>query len=303
MTTPANPSGPSRPFGSVSTAMVTPFTPDGKLDLAGVKRVAEHLVEHGHDGIVVNGTTGESPTTTDDEKLAALDAVLTTVGDRARIVFGAGSNDTAHSMKLARAGAQAGAHGLLVVTPYYNKPTQEGIVAHINAVADAGQLPVMVYDIPGRAGVPIAPSSLTRLAENDLVVAVKDAKGDLFSSAEIMTETGLAYYSGDDELNLAHLAQGACGVVSVVGHVTGDLWRHLVDAVDAGDLSAAREVHLRALPVIRAIMKTSQGAIMAKAALEMVGVLSNRTMRLPLLEASDEDLKILRAAMQAAHLL
>lgn len=291
------------PFGSVSTAMVTPFTSEGAVDLDAVKRVAQHLVDHGHDGVVVNGTTGESPTTNDAEKLAVLGTVLETVGDRAKVVFGAGSNDTAHSIELARAGEQAGAHGLLVVTPYYSKPTQEGIVAHVAAIVDAAGLPTMVYDIPGRAGVPITPSSLRKLAEHELVVAVKDAKGDLFSSAEVMAATSLVYYSGDDELNLAHLTQGASGVVSVCGHVTGDLLRQMVDALDADDLGTARACHLRSLPVIRAIMKTSQGAIMAKAALQMIGVLDNRVMRLPLVEAGEADLSILRTALQTAELL
>lgn len=296
-------STPSRPFGSVSTAMVTPFTPAGEVDLAAVKRVASYLIDHGHDGVVVNGTTGESPTTTDREKLSILEAVLETVGDRATVVSGAGTNNTAHSVELARSMAGAGAHGLLVVTPYYNKPTQDGVVAHVETVAEAGGRPVMVYDIPGRSGVAIAPESLIRLARHDLIVAVKDAKGDLFSSAEVMLATGLAYYSGDDELNLAHLVQGASGLVSTVGHVTGDQWRRLVDAVDAGDLVTAREIQQRTLPVVRAVMKTSQGAIMVKAALQLAGVLDNRDVRLPLTPAGEADVANLRVAMRSADIL
>ena len=200
-----------RPFGSVLTAMVTPFTADGDLDLDGAQALAAHLVATGHDGIVVSGTTGESPTTTDAEKEALLRAVLEAVGDRARIVAGVGTNDTRHTIELAQEAAKVGAHGLLVVTPYYNKPPAEGLVQHFTAVADATDLPVMVYDIPGRAGVRITTPVLRRIAEHDRIVAVKDATGDLFAGSEVMTTTNLVYYSGDDALNLAWLAHGAAG--------------------------------------------------------------------------------------------
>ncbi len=210
-----------RPVGTVLTAMVTPFDESGSLDLDAAQRLAAHLVDRGHDGLVMSGTTGESPTTTDAEKESLLHAVIEAVGDRAHVVAGVGTYDTAHSVHLAQQAEKAGAHGLLVVTPYYSKPPAEGLVAHFTAVADASGLPVMVYDIPGRTGVRIGTPTLLRLAEHPRIVAVKEATGDLFAGSEVMAATGLAYYSGDDALNLAWLALGAAGVVSVVGHVAG----------------------------------------------------------------------------------
>lgn len=288
---------PARPFGSVLTAMVTPFTESGDLDLDAAAKVASYLIDHGHDGLVVSGTTGESPTTTDQEKVDLLRAVVEAVGDRATIVAGVGSNDTAHSVESAAAAAQAGADGVLVVTPYYSKPPQAGIVGHFTAVADATDLPVLVYDIPGRSGVPILRDTMLRLGEHDRIVAVKDAKGDLFEAADVMANSDLAYYSGADELNLAHLTQGASGVVSVCGHVAGDLLRELVDAVDAGDLAAAVDVHHRMIPITKAVMQITQGAIMSKAGLELLGVLANRAMRLPQVPATDEQVAALATAL------
>src|SRR5919112_376739 len=205
---PTQPPDVNAPFGRVLTAMVTPFTDDGKLDVEGAQRLATHLVEHGHDGLVVSGTTGESATTTDEEQLTVLRAVLEAVGDRAHVVAGAGTNDTAHSIEKARAAEAAGAHGLLVVTPYYNKPPQAGLAAHFSAVADATGLPVILYDIPARSGVPIATDTLLRLAEHDRIVAVKDAKDDLGAASTVIANTDLAFYSGTDMLNLPLLSVG-----------------------------------------------------------------------------------------------
>lgn len=298
------PQTPWRPFGAVLTAMITPFSADGHaVDLDGVQRVAVHLADHGHDGIVVGGTTGESATTTDAEKDAVLRAVLDAVGHRVTVVAGAGTNDTAHSVELARQAEKAGAHGLLVVAPYYNKPPQEGIYRHVTAVADATGLPVMIYDIPGRTGVAISTETLIRLGEHERIVAVKDAKADLFASSVVMAETNLAYYSGDDALTLAHLAQGAAGTVSVVGHVAGDQYRAMVECVEAGDLPAAIAIHRTLLPAVEAIMNRTQGAIMVKAALELAGVIDNRTVRLPLVEATDDQVAQLRADLQKAGTL
>ena len=196
-------------LGTVLTAMVTPFKPDGSLDTDAAARLATHLVDSGCDGLVLSGTTGESPTTTDDEKVTLLRAVLEAVGDRARIVAGAGSYDTAHSVHMAKACAAEGAHGLLVVTPYYSRPPQAGLLAHFTAVADATELPVILYDIPPRSIVPIGWDTLRKLAEHPNIVAVKDAKGDLHGGGQIIADTGLAYYSGDDALNLPWLAMGA----------------------------------------------------------------------------------------------
>src|ERR687885_1275287 len=219
---------PARPFGAVLTAMVTPFDPQGGLDLDAAQRLAMHLVDHGNDGLVLSGTTGESPTTTDAEKEALLRAVLEAVGDRATVLAGVGTNDTAHTIELAEQAAKAGAHGLLVVSPYYNKPPTEGLVAHFTAVADATDLPVMVYDIPGRTGVRIGTPALLRLAAHPRIVAVKEATGDLFAGSQVMAESGLAFYSGDDALNLAWLTHGATGVISVVSHVAAAEYAEMV---------------------------------------------------------------------------
>lgn len=291
------------PLGRVLTAMVTPFTRDGDLDLDGAQRVAARLIDDGNDGLVVSGTTGESPTTTTHEDERLLRAVIEAVGDRATIVAGVGTNDTAHSLELARQAEKAGADGLLVVTPYYNKPPQPSLIAHFTAVADATGLPNMLYDIPGRTGTPIHTETLLRLAEHERIVAVKDAKADLAAGASVMADTELAYYSGDDALNLAWLSVGASGVVSVVGHVFAGDYRAMVEAVDRGDLAAARAIDRRLIPAVRAIMSPrSQGAIRSKAVMEMLGVIDSRHTRLPLLPASDEELDELRDGLRAAGL-
>jgi 4-hydroxy-tetrahydrodipicolinate synthase len=278
---------PPAPFGRVLTAMVTAFHDDGSVDLDGTARVAEHLADHGHDGVVVSGTTGESPTVSPEEAGRVLRAVLEAVGHRLKVVAGVGTNNTAHSVELAVQAEKVGAHGVLVVTPYYSKPTQPGLAAHFEAVADASGLPVMLYDIPGRAGVAIGEDTYRRVAAHDRVVAVKDAVGDLARGVRIMSQTGLAFYSGDDVLNLGWLTHGACGIVSVVGHVAGDRYAAMVDAVDRGDLPAALGLYRDLVPVVDAVMTTAQGAMTAKAALQLLGVLPNRTVRLPLVPADD----------------
>ncbi len=281
------------------TAMVTPFTPDGAVDYDAVRRLATYLVdEQRNDGLIVSGTTGESPTTSDDEKERILRTVLETVGDRATVVAGAGTNDTHHSISLARAAARAGAHGLLVVTPYYNKPPQEGLYQHFAAVADATGLPVMLYDIPGRSGVPIKIETLIRLAQHERIVAVKDAKGDLFLGSQVMAMTDLAFYSGDDLLNLPWLSVGAAGFVSVVGHVVGADLARMIDLYRNGDVVQALAVHRQVAPVVEGIMLSAGGAIMAKAALGMVGVPVG-PVRLPLVAATEKQIAELRACLVA----
>ena len=276
------------PFGRVLSAMVTPFDAAGRLDTDAAARLAVHLVDGcAHDGLVISGTTGEAPTTTDAEQDALLRAVVEAVGDRASIVAGVGTNDTAHSIELAKAAEAAGADGLLAVTPYYSKPPQAGIIAHFRAIADASSLPVMLYDIPGRTATKLAAVTLATLAEHDRIVAVKEASGDLYAGSWLMNQTDLVLYSGDDTLNLAWLALGAVGVVSVVGHLAGERYRHLVHAVDTGDLHTAREIERSLLPAVAAIMTRTQGVIMVKAALELQGHLANRVVRSPLVEASD----------------
>ena len=287
----------SSPFGRVLTAMVTPMSPDREVDDKGTDSLVDHLLGTGHDGIVVNGTTGESSTLTDDESIALVRRVKDRAGDQAAVVAGVGSNDTRHAVDMARRAAAAGADALLLVTPYYNKPTQAGVIAHCRAVADTTDLPVMLYDIPSRTGIPFTTETLVSLAEHPRITAVKDAKGDLWASTKVMAGTDLLWFSGADELNLPLLAQGAHGVVSVVGHVAGEQYAAMVAAVDRGDLPEARRLHTSLIPVVDAIMTTSQGAIMAKAALVELGVLESATVRLPLVESPPEHLELLRSAL------
>ncbi|HEV7826819.1 MAG TPA: 4-hydroxy-tetrahydrodipicolinate synthase [Mycobacteriales bacterium] len=283
---------PARPFGRVLTAMVTPFTADGGLDVDGAQRLAAHLVDSGgNDGLVINGTTGESATLTDPEKDVLLRAVVEAVGDRATVVAGAGNNDTRHTIELARTAERAGAHGLLLVTPYYNKPPQAGLVAHFSAAADATDLPVMLYDIPGRTGTAIAPETLARLAEHPRILAVKDAKGDLGSSSWVLARTDLAYYSGDDMVNLPLLSIGAVGFVSVVGHVVGARLREMLDAYESGDQVRARQIHYSLLPVYTGMFRT-QGVILTKAALGLQGLPAG-PVRLPLVDATETEIATL----------
>jgi 4-hydroxy-tetrahydrodipicolinate synthase len=286
---------PGRPFGAVLTAMVTPFTPDGQVDLEAAGQLAIDLVELGNDGLVINGTTGESATTTEDEKNSVLRAVIEAVGDRAVIVAGVGSNDTAHTIGLARDAQRLGADGVLVVTPYYNKPPQAGLYAHFVAVADSTDLPMMVYDIPGRAGVPIMTETLLRLAEHPRIVANKDAKADPFAAQQVMSQCDLLYYSGDDALNLPLLAVGAVGVVSVTGHLVADRHRAMIQALDDGDLVRARQINTATVPVTTGVMTRTQGVIAVKAALDMLGRAGGGALRLPLVPADDDERERLRA--------
>lgn len=290
-------STPQTPFGRVLTAMVTPFTADGDLDLDGAQRLAAHLVDAGNDGLVINGTTGESPTTSDAEKAELVRAVLEAVGDRAYVIAGVGTNDTRHSIELARSAEAVGAHGLLTVTPYYNKPPQEGLHRHFTAIADSTGLPVMLYDIPGRSGVPINTETLVRLAEHPRIVANKDAKGDLGRAGWAIARCGLAWYSGDDMLNLPLLSVGAVGFVSVVGHVVTPELRSLLDAYLSGDVQKATEIHQRLLPVFTGMFRT-QGVITTKAALALQG-LPGGPLRLPMIELSAEETAQLKIDLAA----
>jgi 4-hydroxy-tetrahydrodipicolinate synthase len=295
----ASTSSPKAPFGRVLTAMVTPFLADGSLDLDGAQRLAGHLVDRGCDGLVISGTTGESPTTSDSEKDALLRAVLEAVGGRAHVLAGVGTNDTRHSVELAHGAEKAGAHGLLLVTPYYNKPTQAGLIAHFTAVAEATALPVMLYDIPGRAGVPIETETMVRLASHPQIVADKDAKGDLYAASWVLARTDLAIYCGDDALNLPMLALGASGVVSVTAHVVADRIVEMVTAFLAGDVATARDLHLAQQPVVGAIMTQMQGVMAAKAALNHLGLPAG-PVRLPLVDASPEQVQALTRDLAAA---
>ncbi len=288
-------------LGTLLTAMVTPFKPDGSLDRESAARLATRLVDAGCDGLVLSGTTGESPTTTDDEKIALLGTVLEAVGDRARIVAGAGTYDTAHSVRLAQACAAEGAHGLLVVTPYYSRPPQSGLIAHFTAVADATDLPVILYDIPPRSVVSIEWDTIRALATHPNIVAIKDAKGDLHGGGQIIAETGLAYYSGDDGLNLPWLAMGAAGLISVWGHVAAGQLRDMLTAFASGDLTTARKISVSLGPLNTAQTRLG-GVTLAKAGLRLTGFDAGDP-RLPQLPASESQIEALAADMRAAAVL
>jgi 4-hydroxy-tetrahydrodipicolinate synthase len=286
------------PFGRMLTAMITPMTESGAVDYDGTQRLAAYLVEDmRNDGLVVSGTTGESPTTSDEEKERLLRAVIEAVGDRAAVVAGVGTNDTAHTIELARQAERAGADGLLIVTPYYNKPPQDGLFAHFTAAADATGLPVLLYDIPGRTGVPIATDTLIRLAGHPRIVGVKDAKGDLAGTSAVMARTDLAYYSGEDMLNLPLAAIGAVGAMSVVSHLVTPELVDLFDAFFGGDAAKARDIHRMLLPVYTGVFRT-QGVITTKAALRALGRPAG-PVRLPLVDLDEAGLARLRADLAA----
>jgi 4-hydroxy-tetrahydrodipicolinate synthase len=288
-------------LGTLLTAMVTPFAPDGSLDIPAAMRLATHLIDAGCDGLVISGTTGESPTTTDAEKLALLRAVLEAVGDRARVIAGAGTYDTAHSIHLAKACAAEGAHGLLVVTPYYSRPPQAGLVAHFTAVADATPLPVLLYDIPPRSVVPIEFETLRALSAHPNIVGVKDAKGDLHAGAQLMAETGLVYYSGDDALNLPWLAMGATGFISVTAHLAAGQLRDLLSAFASGDVTTARKINVAISPLCNAMSRLG-GVTLSKAGLRLQGIEVGDP-RLPQVAATPEQIDALAADMRAASVL
>ncbi len=293
---------PSPPFGRVLTAMVTPFDSEGAIDAEAASKLAVHLVDRGHDGLVVFGTTGESPTVTPAEQEIVLRSVVEAVGDRCAVIAGVGSYDARHAVELTRTAQACSVGGVLAVTPYYSKPPQAGILAQFRAVADSCDVPVMLYDIPGRTATKLSAETLARAAEHPRIVAVKEASGDLYAGSWLLRSTDLAIYSGDDALNLAWLAVGAVGVVSVVGHVAAERYRAMISALDAGDLQEARRIDRSLLPVVEAIMNRTQGAIMAKAALELQGVLSNRHVRLPLIPATEAQVAELRRDLESAEL-
>lgn len=284
-------------FGTVGTAMITPFSPNGAVDYDAVQVVANYLVQQGNDMLVVSGTTGESPTTTDEEKGQLLKVVRSAVGEHVKIVAGVGTNVTAHSIELAQQAQSAGADGLLVVTPYYSKPSQDSIRAHVEMIADSTELPVMLYDIPGRSGVPMETETLIRMGEHPRVLAVKDAKGDIAASMDVMTRSDLVYYSGEDALNLPLMSAGAIGLVSVVGHVAAKDLARMVDAVHNNDLMQARHVAENLVPIVDAVMNHMPGVVSVKAALELAGIIQYRGTRMPLLPATEEQVEFLRSKL------
>lgn len=285
------------PFGRLLTAMVTPFKDDLSIDWAGIEKLANHLVETGHDGIVLNGTTGEAPTTSDEEKIEIIKVVKNAVAGRAKIIAGAGNNETSHSVDQAKMAAAAGVDGLLVVTPYYNKPPQAGIAAHFLAMAEATDVPVMLYDIPGRTGVAIEPDTIVKLAEHPNIAALKDAKGDVASTSWVIKRSGIPVYSGDDILNLPLLSVGAVGFVSVCGHTVGRQLREMIDVWFSGNSNRALEIHQQLLPVYTGTFRT-QGAILTKAALNMMSLPGGKV-RLPLVDATAAQISQLREDLTA----
>ncbi|MBS6753593.1 MAG: 4-hydroxy-tetrahydrodipicolinate synthase [Varibaculum cambriense] len=287
----------------VGVAMVTPFHPDGSVDYDAAANLAKHLVDQGIDHLVLSGTTGESPTTHLDEKEQLIKVVRQAVGEDLYITAGAGSNDTEHSVRMARSAEAAGADAILVVSPYYSRPSQEGMYQHFAKVAGQTDLPVMLYDIPGRTGVAIGDELLMRLAEIDSIVAVKDATGKVEVGARRIDETGLAFYSGDDGLNYSWLTHGAVGVISVVAHVAGASYRKMVQLVENGDYQGALQLSLKLEPLVKALMGGGQGAVMAKHALAEQKIIPTATLRLPLAPASEEEIAQLRAALERFELL
>ncbi|KGF19942.1 4-hydroxy-tetrahydrodipicolinate synthase [Pseudoglutamicibacter albus] len=277
-------------FGTLLTAMVTPFKATGELDLDAARALARKLVDDGCDGLVVTGTTGETSTLTDEENVEMFKAVVEEVGDRAAVVAGTGTNDTRHSINLSRMAKEVGVDGLLLVTPYYNKPSQAGIQAHFEAIADAVDLPVMLYDIPGRSVKPIETETIVALAKHPNIVALKDAKGDLMETTKVIARTDLDIYSGEDGLTLPLLAIGAIGLVSVTAHIAAAQYRTMIDAVANGDLATARKAHADIDPLQRGIMSHLQGAVASKTVLQRQGVLPSAHVRLPLVEPTDAEL-------------
>jgi 4-hydroxy-tetrahydrodipicolinate synthase len=286
------------PFGRMITAMVTPFDKDGAIDWDGVARLAQHLVDNGHDGIAVNGTTGEAPTTKSSEKLEIIKVVKSVVGPKITVLSGAGDNETSYTVEQAKRSEAAGADGLLVVVPYYNKPPQAGVEAHFRAVAAATKLPIMMYDIPGRTGIEIENDTIVRLFDSvENIVALKDAKGNSASTSWVIQRCGIPVYSGDDILNLPLLSIGAVGFVSVCGHTVGLQLKAMLDAWFAGDSAKALSIHQQLLPVFTGTFRT-QGAILTKAAMNLMG-LPGGTTRLPLVDATAEQIAQLRKDLTA----
>ncbi|EOA65913.1 dihydrodipicolinate synthase [Corynebacterium glutamicum MT] len=288
-------------FGTVGVAMVTPFTESGDIDIAAGRELAAYLVDKGLDSLVLAGTTGESPTTTAAEKLELLKAVREEVGDRAKLIAGVGTNNTRTSVELAEAAASAGADGLLVVTPYYSKPSQEGLLVHFGAIAAATEVPICLYDIPGRSGIPIESDTMRRLSELPTILAVKDAKGDLVAATSLIKETGLAWYSGDDPLNLVWLALGGSGFISVIGHAAPTALRELYTSFEEGDLVRAREINAKLSPLVAAQGRLG-GVSLAKAALRLQGI-NVGDPRLPIMAPNEQELEALREDMKKAGVL
>lgn len=270
------------PFGQVMVALVTPFDSSGEVDWAATEQHIEDCIQRGADGIVVTGTTGETSTLTDPEKLKLVEVAKSVSSGRAKVITGGGSNETAHAIELYKASEKAGADGVMIVTPYYNKPTQAGLLTHFRMVADATDLPVILYDIPGRTGVPIQYETILRLAKHPNILAIKDAKGDFSEVSRVLNQTDLLYFSGDDANVLPHLSIGASGLIGVTANITASPYRAIVDAVNRGDLKAAQDAHQKLEPLVRAVMTHVPGTVAAKYVLHGLGRIGSPRVRLPL---------------------
>jgi 4-hydroxy-tetrahydrodipicolinate synthase len=276
-------------FGQVLVALVTPMNSDGEVDWASTEKLIDYIISNGADGVVVTGTTGETSTLTDAEKLKLVTVAKSVSGGRAKIITGGGSNETAHAIQLYKASEAAGADGVMIVTPYYNKPSQAGVLTHFRLIADATDLPVILYDIPGRAGIPISYDTFHRAAKHPNIVAVKDAKGDLAQASRIMNETDLIYFSGDDSNVLPHLSIGATGLIGVTANVAPAAYRELVDATNRNDFNHALTVHNTLEPLQRALMTHVPGTVATKYALHGLGIIDSPRVRLPLVGPEDAE--------------
>lgn len=277
------------PFGQVLVALVTPMTADGEVDWPATEKHMDRVISDGADGIVVTGTTGETSTLTDDEKIRLVEVGKDVSAGRAKIITGGGSNETAHAIELYKASEKAGADGIMIVTPYYNKPTQAGVLTHFRMIADATDLPVILYDIPGRSGIPIRFETLLRAAQHPNILAVKDAKGDFAEVSRVLNQTELLYFSGDDANVLPHLAIGASGLIGVTANVAPKPYRTMVDAVNAGDLHTAQAQHKALEPLVRATMTHVPGTVAAKYILHGLGRIGSPRVRLPLVGPEDTE--------------
>lgn len=295
-------------YGEVITAMLSPFAADGSLDVKAARSLAAHLVDHGSDGLVVCGTTGESPTLTHDEKIALFENVVEEVGDRAKIIAGTGTYDTAETIELTKEAAATGVDACLVVTPYYSKPPQNGLLAHFRAVADAAELPLIIYDIPGRTGRRVERPTMVALAQHERIAGVKDAVGDATETASLRADldaagvTDFEIYSGDDVLLLPHIAAGAVGIISVCSHIVGPQIKTIFTAWNQGNVEESRKTYIELLPLMTTMMTLTASPIPIKTASAMLGLEVGEP-RLPLVPATDEERNSIRSALEKHGLL
>lgn len=299
---------PEARFGEVLTAMVTPFDAHGALSVSRARELARHLADHGSDGLVVCGTTGESPTLSHDEKMALFEAVVDEVGDRCKVIAGTGTYNTAETIELTREAGSLGVDACLIVTPYYSKPPQNGLIAHFTAVADASPVPLMLYDIPGRTSKRIERTTMVELARHANIVADKEAVGDAGETARLRSDLDVAglqdfeIYSGDDPLLLPHLAAGAVGIVSVCSHLIGPQIKQIVSAFHDGKVDEAKRIYIELLPLMQTIMGLTSSPIPVKAAVSMIGIDVGEP-RLPLVPPTDAESAAIRSALEDAGVL